>query len=428
MSKRMVFTSATLYDGVHDKRAGMAVAVEGQTITAVDRTLPIGKDDLHIDLGGKTLMPGMTVGHWHGDYGGLRLADVGKGYLGLHCPPAYLTAVAIQSLGYALASGVTNVVGAACNVDNDAALKLAMADGRIQGPRIRACGLHINTTGNENDPAAWWLTAPPPENGLQIVGTELFADGPEGMRKAVRHQLRRGVEVIKVFPSGGHGLDVPPEQRSMSYDELAMVIRTAHEHGAIVRGHVSTKKMLLESIRLGMDIVDHGDELDEEVIEAMLKHGTFYVPSMLFLKKLLPTRVNDLARDKQLEPVQRSFENLRKMLPVAHAAGVKIVPGDDFGLEFMVHAPGVYAEELEVYVQDCGIDAKAVLGWATCNGGQMMGRGNELGTIRPGYVADLLVVDGDPGNDIAILRHTDRLKMIVKQGQIVKNELGPSAS
>lgn len=426
MAQRIVLTSATLFDGANDAREGMTVVVEGETITAIGKDIPVQAGELRVDLGGKLLMPGMTQGHFHADYGGLKLADVGKFYLGTQSPPAYLAAIAIQNLGFALQSGITNVIGAGCSSDMDAALKLAVRDGRMMGPRIRACGLHINTTANENEPSAWWIPAPERQDGLQVVGGELFADGVEGMRKAVRHQLRRGVEVMKIFPSGGHGIDFPEDRRSMAREEIEVVIRTAHDRGAIVRGHITTKTAMMESIALGIDIVDHGDFLDEEVIEAMVKHGTFYVPSMLFLKKLLPTDEGDLARASQLEPVRRSFEHLQKTLHLVNEAGVKIVPGDDYGLEFMMHGPGNYAEELQVYVDDCGISAKDVLTWATRNGGLMMGQDN-LGQVKEGFVADLVVVNGNPLNDIGLLRDVDNIELIMKDGQIVKNTIAPAA-
>lgn len=427
MAQRIVLNRASLFDGIGNTREDATIVIEGDRFTAIDRGIPAREDDLTFDLAGKHVIPGMTAGHWHGDYGGLNLAGTGRAYLGTQSPPAYLTAVAIENLGYALASGITNAVGAGCSFDNDACLKMAMNDGRIVGPRLRAGSLHINVTASENDPVSWWLPAPERQDGLQVVGAEIFADGPEGMRKAVRHQLRRGAEVIKTFPSSGHGLDVDPDYRSFSREELEMVVRTAHERGAVVRGHAITKKMILESIEFGMDIIDHGDELDEEVIEAMVKNGTFYVPSMLFLKKLMPNSASTMARELQLEPVKRSFEHLCKFLPMAHQAGVKIVPGDDFGLEFMMHGPGNYAEELEVYVNDCGIPARDVLSWATGNGGLMMGRG-DLGMIREGYVADLVVVNGDPCADISLLRDVGNLEMIVKDGKIHKNTLAPVAA
>ncbi|MCW1384885.1 amidohydrolase family protein [Novosphingobium sp. KCTC 2891] len=404
----------------------MTVAVEGERIVEVapDSEALRGAEGEHVDLGGKTLMPGMTQGHWHPDYGGLRLADVGKLYLGTQSPPSYLAAVCVENLNYAIQSGVTNVVGAACSFDNDVAMKMAIADGRIPGPRIRPSGLHINSSGNENEPNSFWLPAPPREDGMQIIGQELYADGVEGMRKAVRHQLRRKVEVIKIFPSGGHGIDYPEDMRSMTRDELATVIETAHDHGAIVRGHVTTKRHMLEAVELGMDIVDHGDGMDDEVIEAMVKHGTHYVPSMLFLKKLMPSGEGDLARSTQLQPVVRSFENLREMLPRIHAAGINIVPGDDFGLEFMMHGYGNYAEELEVYVNDCNIAARDVLTWATRNGAKMMGLGNDGGLIQKGRLADLIVVDGDPLADIGILRRPlETLDLVMVGGKTYKDRL-----
>ncbi len=423
---RTFFHNARLFDGENDPVNGMSVVVEGERIIEVAPD----SDELreaageHIELGGKTLMPGMTQGHFHADYGGLRLADVGKAYLSTQKPAAYNVAVAIENLGHALQSGYTSVVGAACSFDIDVSLKMAIADGRITGPRIRACGLHINTTSNENDPNSWWIPAPERQDGLQIVGAELFADGAEGMRKAVRHQLRRKVEVIKIFPSGGHGIDFPEHLRSMTHAELEAVITTAHERGAIVRGHITTKSMMLECIELGIDIIDHGDYLDEEVIEAMVKAGTMYVPSMLFLKKLMPSGEGELARASQLEPVVRSFEHLRKVMPLVAKAGVIAVPGDDYGLEFMMHEAGGYAEELEVYVNDCGIPARDVLTWATRNGAIMMGMGDEAGLIRAGRLADLLVIDGDPLADLSLLRRPlETIDMVMIGGKPLKDRL-----
>ncbi len=424
MTQRMVLTNATLFDGEGASRPGTGIIIEGDRFCAVGEGIRPVEGDLHIDLAGKHVIPGMTAGHWHGDYGGLNLAGTGRAYLGTQSPPAYLTAVAIENMGYALASGITNAIGAGCSYDNDAALKLAMNDGRISGPRLRAGSLHINITASENDPVHWWLPAPGREDGLQVVGAEIFADGPEGMRKAVRHQLRRGAEVIKCFPSSGHGLDVDPDYRSFAREELEMLVRTAHERGAAVRGHTITKKMLMECLEFDMDIIDHGDEIDEEVIEQMVRKGTFYVPSMLFLKKLIGVSESGIARELQVVPVKRSFDHLCRMLPKANAAGVKIVPGDDFGLEFMMHAPGNYAEELEIYVNDCGISARDVLSWATRNGGLMMGR-SDLGMVREGYVADLVVMNGDPCEDISLLRDIGNLEMIIKDGRIHKNMLSP---
>lgn len=422
MAQRTIFRSVKLFDGVNETQDGMTIVVEDGRFTAVDRDIPTREGDIQIDLAGKTVIPGMTSGHYHAEYGGLRLADVGKFYLGTQYPPAYLAATAVQNLGWALDSGITNVVGAGCSFDIDASLKMAIEDGRMRGPRLKACSTHINTTANENEPN-WWLPAPAREDGLQLVGGELFADGVEGMRKAVRHQLRRGAEVMKIFPSGGHGIDFPEDRRSMARDEIEAVIRTAHDRGAIVRGHITTKTAMMEAIELGIDIVDHGDNMDEEVIDAMVKHGTHYVPSMLFLKKLLPSDDGDLARASQLAPVKRSFEHLQKVLPLVNQAGVNIVPGDDFGLEFMMHGPGLYAEELEVYVRDCGISASDVLTWATANGGRMMGR-TDLGQIKEGYAADLVVLDGNPLEDIALLQDVSRIELIMKDGQIAKDTLG----
>ena len=121
---------------------------------------------------------------------------------------------------------------------------------------------------------------------IETPGTDVCADGPDALRTLVRQEINRGAETIKIFASAGHG---QPNRttRNMSRDEIAAIINTAHERGAKVRAHVADKAMIMECIELGLDVVDHGDEIDEEVIAAMVEAGTFWVPSLIFLRSLL---------------------------------------------------------------------------------------------------------------------------------------------
>jgi imidazolonepropionase-like amidohydrolase len=131
-----------------------------------------------------------------------------------------------------------------------------------------------------------------------------------------------------------------------------------------------------------------------------------------------------VAREQQLAPIRREWENLSKMLPEANTAGVCIIPGDDYGVEIIPHRPGIYAEELEVYVNDVGIPALDVIRWATKNGSVLMQQAEDLGTIETGKIADLLIVDGDPSLDITVLKDPVRnLHAIMKDGRFVKDEL-----
>lgn len=407
------------------------VVVEDDRISAV---LPMGEDvsaqagDRIVDVSGMTIMPGMTTGHWHPDYPDLKLTELDSIYIGQQKPAAYLAAISAKHLRNALISGFTNVVGAGCSGDIDASLKMAIEEGAIEGPRIRAGGRHINTTGADNDRAKWWWELRPPyQAGVSTVGAELFADGVGALKRGVRSEIKRGVEVIKIFPTGGHGIAPDPGYRGFSRDELLAICETAHERGAIVRAHVTGRDAILECIEAGVDIVDHGDGADDDCIEAMLRHGTFLVPSMLFLKALLQFP-KGMLKDAILLPVQQDFEGMLDFVPRAHRAGVKIVPGDDYGLDVIPHIPGIYARDLMVHIEEAGIAAQDVLGWATLYGAQMMGR-DDLGEIATGKTADLLVVDGDPIADPRLLVDPENnLKAIMMGGRFVKNELADHAA
>ncbi len=411
---RVIFRGANLLDGEHAPRPDTTVVVEDERITHVAQGAgpEPGADDRVIELAGKTLMPGLVTCHFHAAYQNVTMQPVP---LGTEKPPAYLAIAAANNVRTALHSGFTGVVSAGGPHDIDAQLKMAIEDGLIEGPRILAGSHGLDTTGDYNALGDWWWEVGNP-------GGHLICDGADAFRKQVRTEIRRGAEIIKLFPSGGHGIPEPNTTRGLSKDELRAAVEAAHERGRMVRAHCPWKHLILECIELGVDVIDHGDELDAEVIDAMLRAGTFLAPSMLFLKKLLGDVENVAqATAEQLRPIRADFDNMRKMLPEANAAGVKLVLGDDYGLVMMPH--GIYAEELDLYVNTVGIPALDVIRWATVNGAELLGHGGELGTVEPGRLADLLVVDGDPSADVTVLQDRARLRAILLGGRFVKDAL-----
>lgn len=435
---RIVFTEVNLLDGEHAARPDHSVIIEGERIVEIASggatTRP---DDRVFPLGGMTLMPGMTIGHWHPDYPNLKLTEIYEKYIGIEKPPAYHAALSVVHLQHALMNGFTTVVGAGCAHDIDSSLKMAIEEGVFEGPRIVCGSRHIDTTGNDNDSAPWWKEmGPPPVDGIRRVGAEVICDGVSDIRKAVRGEINRGAEIIKLFPTGGHGVESSGNYRGMAQDEYVAAIEAAHERNARVRAHCVAKAAILKSIELGVDIIDHGDEIDGQCIEMMVKHGTVYIPSMLFLKKLkekMLAAASDsgaaVASEAQIGPIDQDFDNVKKMLPEANKAGVCIVPGDDYGVEIIPHVPGIYAEELEIYVKEVGISALDVIRWATVNGASLSQRSADLGSIERGKIADLLVVDGDPSIDITVLQDPERrLQAILKGGRFAKNTLAQSSN
>ena len=246
-------------------------------------------------------------------------------------------------------------------------------------------------------------------------------DGPAEFRRAVRQEIKQGAEIIKMFVTGGHGTVAPSEQIEMTRDELSAGIEAAHQRGALVRGHIANREAIHLALDVGIDVIDHGDGLDDTAIERMAESGTFLVPSQLF-----PKRFAEMMDGSGLgfgASMARDIERALDILPKANDAGVKLLCGDDYGALGLPH--GHYADELEFYAKEAGIPPLDVITWATRNGAELMGRSHEMGSIRSGNLADMLVVDGDPLADISILQDEARLLAIMKGGAFVKDELAP---
>ena len=425
MAQRTLFANANLFDGRNACRPSMTVVVEGGRIVSVGHEVEPREGDRRIDLGGKTLMPGMTVGHWHGEFvdigpplfGGARAGT----FLGEEKPPAILALQYAKAMRAAIQSGVTQVVSGSCGHNHDFQLRVAKESGLVEGPHIVPCSRHVTTTGDYEDRGQWWASSAPPIDGIRRYGQNVFADGVTQIIKAVREEILFGAEIIKILPSGGHGFAWSKTYRGLSNAEMRAVVDTAHERDVRVRAHVTTREAILECLDAGVDILDHADYMDEECIDKMLARDVTLVPSMLFTKIIGHSKTSTPSnRDN---PDERGWLNMLEMLPKANKAGLRIVPGDDYGAQGLPHEPGVYARELDLYVEDMGIPALDVLRWATANGAEL-GRRADAGTIEPGKLADLIIVDGDPVADIGILTDPVRyLKAVMQNGHFIKNEL-----
>src|ERR1700757_2974593 len=254
------FTNARIFDGTAMRPERGTVTLDGARIVSITAADEPAESEA-IDLHGMVLMPGLITCHYHADFYKFTLAEGMAGDpLGKELPPGVLMAIAVRNAGVLLESGFTGYIGASCGHDIDAQLKLAIKEGIVPGPRIRACSPHLGTTADLNDSKKWWRRMVTP-------GTDVFGDGPDDLRKMVREFIRRGAQTIKIFASRGHGFP-SPRIRNMDRDEIESIVRAAHGRGAKVRAHVADKAMIMECIELGVDIIDHGDEVDDEVIGA----------------------------------------------------------------------------------------------------------------------------------------------------------------
>ena len=420
----LTLTNARLFDGTRMLPGRHSVAIDGSQIGAVsDAGRPIPNGGERIDLGGMVLMPGLVSCHIHPDFFKFSIGIAMSGIpLGKELPPGVLMAIGIRTCRVLLESGFTGYLGASCSNDIDASLKIAIAEGIIPGPRIRACGHHIGTTADLNQSHhRWWQQ-------MVGAGSDLFGDGPEELRKIVRDEIRRGVETIKIFVSDGH--DTDRLDRNMARGEIAAIVRAAHERGAKVRAHACSKETILECVELGVDLIDHGDEVDEACVDAMAKAGTFWVPS-----QRIPQQVAAMAAGTRSDVLAAQLASVGRMLPLADRAGVRILLGDDYSgfMRDMVdddpldHQVGNYGRELAWYGAIDGISPEDVMRWGTKNAGEfLVDPPARSGVIEVGALADLIVIDGDPIADLSLFaRPQQALKAVIRDGAFAIDRLPP---
>jgi imidazolonepropionase-like amidohydrolase len=405
---RLVFRNARLLDGDSDRPDPMTVVVNSDRFERVDGSPGTGfaPDDEVYDLGGATIMPGMIQGHFHATYPGF---GPGSPPIGMEAPPAMQALRAANHLRLALHNGFTGAVSAGGPYAIDASCKAAIAEGLIEGPRFVPCSRDVSTTGHAQDWVQW--------HWGEIAGPGVnLADGADAFRRAVREEIKRGAEMIKIFATPGHG--VPGSFHNnleMSEAELAAAIETAHSRNIRVRAHIAGKEALLVSLRLGIDIVDHADGMDDECLDRILEKDVFVVPSLR-----LPYELSRIATGPMIDDLRKELEGMMKMVPLANKAGVRFVLGDDYGVQPLSH--GRYGEELEFYTKVVGIPALDVIRWATKHGGEMCG-GKEQGTIAKDKLADFIIVDGDPITNIALLADPGNFLAIGKGGKFVSSRL-----
>jgi imidazolonepropionase-like amidohydrolase len=432
-SPRTIFTDANLFDGENAPRAGMSVVVEGRRIAEVSERRPHARPgDRVIDLGGKTLMPGMWQGHFHAGFGAFG-PGTSAPVLGLEVPTAYYGMLAARNAATALQCGFTSVVGSSNGQGLDVCLKEAILAGVVEGPRVTACTHEFVVSGDMADGTnrSWFM-------GLSNLGLIRRLDGPEEFRQATREELGRGADIVKISASPGHGAAPARDVCTLTDAELRAVTETAHERGKLVRAHTASRASILACARAGVDLIDHADRIDRECIDAILEADATVLPTLLWYDRFLglaeswnhaaqPFPIGDgfpedlestLAR---IRGVRADFDYTRRMLPEVVSAGVRLLVGDDFGTPLLPH--GDYVSEFEVYVKQLGIPALEVLRWATKNGADAIGRGDDLGTVAAGKLADLIAVDGDPVADVTCLRDPARMPVIVRDGVFVRNAL-----
>jgi len=353
-------------------------------------------------------MPGLTDAHAHLSFNNaVDLAGLGE------MPPEETTLWTMQVAKLLLDHGYTSCFsGSAAKPRVDIAIRDAINAGTIPGPRLRAATKQLTVTGGFGD-----LRRPHYDLGDGMPSVPL--DGPDAFRDYCRMACRDGVDTIKIVPSApGSGPDPLAEDTVMSEAEIAAVCEVARDRGRKVAAHARSAEAVKRCLRNGVDMIYHATFADEEALDMLeaARDRIFVAPALgLQLARLrhgedFGVETAPALRDKlsrEVELVSAKMNELRRR-------GVRVMPGGDYGFRWNPH--GTNARDIAHLVDRFGFSPLEAIVAATRWGGALMGHGGELGEVREGCLADLLLVDGDPLKDISILQDRDRLRAIMKDG------------
>ena len=415
----MLIRECTVWDGTGAAPFAGDVLIEGNRVRQVakGRSGQIRAPGVEvIDARGLTLMPGLVEGHAHLSFcGATKNTDLGD------IPPEEHVLQTMHNAKTLLDHGFTSAYSAAsAKLRLDVVIRNEVNAGRIPGPRIRAAGPEITVTAGLGD-----------DNRLHMARESfgLIADGPEAIARAARLCIREGVDNVKINISGDDF--VPAAKGAMTVmreDEVRAAVEVAHSFGKKIASHSRASESVKRAVNAGVDVIYHCEFADDETLDLLeaARDRIFVAPAIGLIWNTLHEaeawgisyeNARNMGMERVLENAQRTYAQMRKR-------GIRVAIGGDYGFAW---APqGTNARDIEHFVKLFGYSPAEALQCATKVGGEMMGL--ELGLVQPGYLADLLLVDGDPVHDVRVLQDADRLLLIMKDGVAYKNATAQRAA
>ena len=408
---RTLIQNATIFDATGAKPFTGDVLVDGNAIAAVapqGRTSAAHADRV-IDGAGLFCMPGMTEGHTHLSFEGVCATE------NLITPtPEEQVFTAARGAKALIEMGFTSAYGA-----SEAKLRLGVAvrnevnAGRLPGPRIRAGGLELSVTGAMGDESS--------EHNPRI-GPSMIVDGVEEMRKAVRFQIREGIDNVKLDVSGDPFYpSTPGNTTPMTFEEIKVAADTAHVLGRKINAHTRSAEGSKHCVRAGVDGLFHCEYSDEEMLDLMeeAKDRIFVAPTVGLLHQIMVGEAAGHGMSSEIGGymgIGDLLENSAKTHTELRKRGIRHLIGGDYG--FGWSQQGQQATDIALFMKYYGYSAEEALICATRNGGLAMRDQGDLGTLVPGQLADLILINGDVLKDVSILTDKTRIAMVMKDGVI----------
>jgi len=382
------------------------VLVEEQRITAVGKTVTAPDGASRIGLA--TCLPGLMDMHVHLDGQMERNGYVKR----FQNNEADLALTAAHYAGITLQAGFTTVRNPGDNYNVTVALRNAIEAGHATGPRIFTASKSLATTGGHADPTNGYrrdlMGDPGPDQGV--------INGVEDARKAVRQRYKDGADFIKITATGGVlSLAKSGQNPQFTVEELEAVVQTAEDYGMHVAAHSHGAEGMKRAVQAGVRSIEHGTFMTDEIIQLMKERGTYYVPTISAGRFVAEKSADGDYLPPIVRPKAASVgPQIQETFAKAYRAGVTIAFGTDCG----VSPHGSNALEF-VYMVEAGMPELAAIRSATMTSAELLGVQDELGSIRPGKLADIIAVDGNPLEDIGLLQ---QVSFVMKDGRVVRNE------
>ncbi|GHF35193.1 imidazolonepropionase-like amidohydrolase [Amycolatopsis bartoniae] len=397
-----LIVNARVFDGTGTPPEPADVLVEGHRITGVGHVSEERRAGAEvIDGAGAVLMPGLIDGHTHLGFGST------VEHLGTRLEPDEEKAMLVAHAGRVMLDhGFTSCYSGGNRLPRaEVAARKAFAEGWQPGPRLRA--------------ASWEGSAGMVSPGkYDFAGTENRESDPKSVAAFVNSMADLGVDIVKLTLTGESAL-VEGSSRIMQFteEEVAAAAQAAHERGVWLTAHAHSAEAVKLAVKYGVRAIYHATFSDEEAIDALAeaRDRVFVAPTAGIIWAHLHDEEHPPTEGME---TQASFESISRVAPELHKRGVRLVVGGDYGFAF--NPIGLNARDLRLFVEWFGLSPAETLSCATRNGGHLMDMADELGLVRENYLADLLLVDGDPTVDIGLLADPVNLSLIMKDGRVHK--------